>query len=113
MAVQIADAQVRFFIGTDGNLYAWENQTSQTFIVGEPENVGPPPGPPGPAGPPGPQGDPGPAGAKGDPGATGADGAPGATGPAGPVVPATATTLGGVKAGAGVTIAADGTLSVP
>ena len=65
MAVQVADAQVRFFIGTDGNLYAFENQTAQTFIVGEPESVGPPAGPPGP---PGPQGEPGP---KGDTGAAG------------------------------------------
>lgn len=81
MATQVADAQVRFFIGTDGNLYAWENQTAQTFIVGEPESAGVPAGPPGPQGPPGPrgpQGDPGADGATGPAGPAGADGAPGA-----------------------------------
>lgn len=80
MAVQVADAQVRFFIGNDGKLYGWENQTAQTFIIGEPEtaDVTPPAGPPGPQGEPGPQGDPGPRGP------AGADGAPGAEGPPGP-----------------------------
>jgi hypothetical protein len=68
-SVYVADAQVRFFIGQDGNLYAFENQTSQTFIVGEPESAGPP------AGPPGPQGAPGPAGPKGDTGPAGPSGA--------------------------------------
>jgi hypothetical protein len=85
MAVQVAEAQLRFFIGTDGKLYAFENQTSQTFIVGEPEgdSTAGPPGPPGPqgeTGSPGPSGD---AGPKGDPGAAGDPGPKGDTGPAG------------------------------
>jgi hypothetical protein len=82
MAVQVADAQVRFFIGQDGKLYAFEYQTAQTFIVGEPEtaDVAPPQGPPGPQGEQGPQGDPGPAGQDGAPGPAGKDGAPGADG---------------------------------
>lgn len=88
MATQVADAQVRFFIGTDGNLYAWENQTAQTFIVGEPESVGPPAGPPGPPGPAGPEGEPGPVGPQGDPGPTGPKGATGDEGLEGPEGPA-------------------------
>jgi hypothetical protein len=63
---------------------------------------------------------PGPAGSTGPKGDTGATGSPGATGPQGPqgipgtnaTLPvATATTLGGVKQGSGVTISADGTLT--
>lgn len=72
----------------------------------------------------GPQGDPGPQGPtgatgqqgpKGDTGATGSQGPQGATGaqgPPGPVVPATSTTLGGVKIGANISVTADGTISV-
>jgi hypothetical protein len=81
----------------------------------------------------GPQGIPGPQGVKGDTGAAGSPGVAGPTGPAGPkgdtgetgpqgipgkdgagavLVPATSTVLGGVKIGSGVTVTADGTISV-
>lgn len=97
------------------------------------------PGGPGPAGPVGPLGPIGPSGQDGEPGAVGQSGPagesgpagvagpagePGAVGPAGPIgetgpagtnaelLPATAARLGGVKIGAGVTVAADGTISV-
>ena len=81
----------------------------------------------------GPQGIPGPQGVKGDTGAAGSQGIAGPTGPAGPkgdtgetgpqgipgkdgagavLVPATSTVLGGVKIGSGVTVTADGTISV-
>ncbi len=59
----------------------------------------------GPVGPAGPQGPPGPVGATGPTGATGAQG------PAGSTQPATATTIGAVKPGAGLAVAGDGTLS--
>jgi hypothetical protein len=62
----------------------------------------------GPQGVPGEQGVPGIAGPAG---ADGADGADGAVGPAGPIIPATATVLGGVKIGSGITVTADGTIS--
>ena len=114
----VADAQLRWFIGTDGALYAYENQTGHSFKVGvllDDSGAAPPlpVGPPGPEGPQGPQGPQGIPGTPGTQGPAGAQGPPGATGPAGPIIPATTTTLGAVKAGAGVTIAADGTLSVP
>ena len=92
------------------------------------------PGPAGPAGAKGDQGDTGaqgPAGAKGDTGATGPAGPTAVSADAGntsklgtdgkiftpasssyTLPPATTTTLGGVKAGTGVTVAGDGTLSV-
>jgi len=54
----------------------------------------------------GPQGVAGPQGIKGDTGPAGPAGADAA------IVPATATVLGGVKIGSGVTVAADGTISV-
>jgi len=84
---------------------------------GPPGPAGGPVGPEGPVGPTGNTGAQGPAGATGPKGDTGATGATGAQGPQGipgtnatlPV--ATATVLGGVKQGAGVTIAADGTLT--
>jgi hypothetical protein len=60
----------------------------------------------------GPKGDAGPAGPAGPQGAKGDTGAAGATGPAGPTAIATASVLGGVKIGSGVTVAADGTISV-
>jgi hypothetical protein len=72
-----------------------------------------PQGPQGTQGPAGPQGPQGNQGNQGNQGPTGAQGPPGAQGPAGPIIPATSTTLGGVKTGSGVTIAPDGTLSVP
>lgn len=61
------------------------------------------------AGPQGVKGDTGAAGPKGDTGATGPQGAPGADAT---LVPATSTVLGAVKIGTGVTVAADGTISV-
>lgn len=57
----------------------------------------------------GPQGVPGPQGVKGDQGVPGKDGADGA---GAVLVPATSTVLGGVKIGSGVTVTADGTISV-
>jgi hypothetical protein len=67
-----------------------------------------PAGPTGAAGPVGPAGPAGPAGAVGPQGPAGPAGTPGAAGTA---TIATATTLGGVKIGAGVTVTADGTIS--
>ena len=89
MAVQVADAQVRFFIGQDGKLYAFEYQTAKTFIVGEPEtaDVAPPAGPPGPQGDQGPRGPVGPQGPQGDPGPTGPKGTTGDEGSEGPEGP--------------------------
>ena len=66
----------------------------------------------GPQGPKGDQGIQGPEGARGDLGPKGDPGSPGQQGPEGPVgvVPvATATTIGGIKIGRGLTIEADGT----
>ena len=108
---------------------------------GDPGAIGPQ-GPEGPQGPKGPQGDPGPKGDTGDTGPAGADGAPGLPpehewqgtalrfkepggswgqsvdlrGPAGAsaTVPiATPTVAGKVKIGSGITIAPDGTISIP
>ena len=73
------------------------------------------PGPQGAKGDTGAQGPAGPAstvpGPQGPAGATGPAGAQGPAGPAATLPVATATVLGGVKQGAGVTIAADGTLT--
>lgn len=106
---------LQFFVGDDGQLYAREVETGQIFHLSAAEGSGPPgpQGEPGPAGPAGQEGPAGPKGDRGDQGPIGPSGVQGPQGPPGPVVPATATVLGGVKAGSGVTIAADGTLSVP
>jgi hypothetical protein len=60
----------------------------------------------------GPQGVAGPQGVKGDTGETGSQGIPGKDGAGAVLVPATSTVLGGVKIGSGVTVTADGTISV-
>jgi hypothetical protein len=60
----------------------------------------------------GPQGVPGVDGRDGVDGAPGKDGADSTVpGPPGPIIPATATVLGGVKIGSGITVDADGTIS--
>lgn len=121
---------LRLYIGQDNLIWAVDPSTGigyrmppcdhkAQFPPTPPPDIEVPEGPPGPAGPQGPpgaQGIQGPQGPKGDTGANGTQGTQGPQGPqgpAGPVVPATATVLGGVKAGSGVTIAPDGTLSVP
>lgn len=84
---------LQVYVDDQGNVWGRDTATGIGYLLSSAEGGGV-----GPAGPPGPQGP---------------SGADGAQGPPGPVVPATATVLGGVKAGSGVTIAADGTLTVP
>jgi hypothetical protein len=42
VALAGASAQIRFFIGADGNLYAVGNQTTQTYLVTGPVATPPP-----------------------------------------------------------------------
>jgi Collagen triple helix repeat (20 copies) len=77
-----APAQLTWYIGSDGCLYAHELQTGGRFqlkdiTAGEAAGPAGPQGEPGPEGPPGPRG---PAGQDGADGATGPAGAPGADG---------------------------------
>jgi collagen triple helix repeat protein len=134
---------LHLYIGEDNQIWAVDPSGTTGYVITPHHKSQRPPtappadsiaGPPGPQGPAGPQGAQGPQGIQGPQGQTGAQGPQGQTGaqgpqgqtgaqgpqgqtgpqgPAGPIIPATATTLGGVKAGTGVTIAADGTLTVP
>ena len=115
-----------WFRTSNAQLYAWyDDGTSKQWVsiskTGPKGDVGPagPTGPQGPVGPAGPTGAAstvaGPAGPTGPAGP--ASTVPGPQGPAGPAgsagtaAIATASTLGGVKIGTGVTVAADGTIS--
>jgi hypothetical protein len=83
-----APAQLSWYIGSDGCLYARELQTGGRFRIADLSSdsaagpAGPegPQGEPGPAGEQGPQGEPGATGPKGDQGDPGTAGAPGAPG---------------------------------
>jgi hypothetical protein len=114
-------------VATQGDLPASATQ-GDLYVVSTPEpargfvwddtkaawqDSGPVQGPQGVAGPQGTQGiqgEPGVAGPKGD-SVTGPAGPQGEVGPAGPTAIATATVLGGVKIGSGITVTADGTIS--
>jgi collagen triple helix repeat protein len=100
-------SDLHIYVDAEGSIWGRDFATGIGYLLSSSSGT---------AGPPGPQGDPGP---KGDQGIQGIQGPQGPTGlqgvqgPPGQNIPATATTLGGVKTGSGVTIAADGTLSVP
>lgn len=105
--------------GTQGDLYVVAEPMPARGYVWDDEQVawidsGPVQGPQGVEGPQGIQGiqgEPGVAGPQGDQGIPGVAGPQGEVGPAGPTAIATATVLGGVKIGAGITVEADGTIS--
>ena len=124
-----------YIVSETGDAWVWADD------AGAFENAGPIVGPKGDQGPQGAQGEPGVAGPKGDVGETGPAGAEGVQGPVGPAGPtavskdanntatlgtdgllyvgasaytlpiATASRLGGVKIGTGMTVTADGTIS--
>ena len=88
-----------------------KGDTGATGATGPQGDPGPQ-GPTGATGQQGPKGDTGSTGAAGPQGPKGDTGDTGPQGPPGPVVPATASTLGGVKIGANISVTADGTISV-
>jgi hypothetical protein len=117
-----------WFRTSNAQLYAWyEDGTSKQWVsisktgpkgdqgIQGIQGIQGPAGPTGAAstvaGPQGPTGPQGPAGPQGPTGSTGLTGPQGPAGTAGTAAIATASTLGGVKIGTGVTVAADGTIS--